>query len=82
MPSCSCRRPPPAQTATAFPLLEARLADFRVVYTRTGKELTLPRLADELAENEVVSLSELHDNAAGHRMSPLGPSWWSVGRTR
>ena len=37
------------------------------MHCRTGKELTLPQLADELASRDVVFFGELHDNVAGHQ---------------
>ncbi|MSR53629.1 MAG: hypothetical protein EXS09_10135 [Gemmataceae bacterium] len=40
----------------------------RLVHSRTGKELTLPKLADELATRDVVYFGELHDNVAGHQV--------------
>lgn len=39
---------------------------YRVVHARTGQEMTLPQLADELATRDVVFFGELHDNVVGH----------------
>jgi uncharacterized iron-regulated protein len=41
---------------------------YRVIHSRTGKELTLTQVADELAARDVVYFGELHDNVAGHRV--------------
>ncbi|HEY2785155.1 MAG TPA: ChaN family lipoprotein [Fimbriiglobus sp.] len=41
---------------------------FRIVETRTGMELSLPRLADDLASRDIIYFGELHDNVAGHRV--------------
>jgi len=41
---------------------------YRLVHSRSGKELTLPQLADELAAKDVVYFGELHDNVAGHQV--------------
>lgn len=58
-----------AQTAAPQPAVaEAKPAEFRVVHCRTGKELTLPQLADDLAARDVVYFGELHDNVTGHRV--------------
>ena len=40
----------------------------RLVHTRTGQELTLAQLADDLATRDVVFFGELHDNVAGHQV--------------
>jgi uncharacterized iron-regulated protein len=42
--------------------------EFRLVESRTGKELSLPQLADDLARHDVVYFGELHDNVTGHRV--------------
>jgi uncharacterized iron-regulated protein len=47
---------------------DAKPPEFRVVNCRTGKELTLPQLADDLATRDVVYFGELHDNVTGHRV--------------
>lgn len=39
---------------------------FRIIHARTGNELTLSQLADELATKDVVYFGELHDNVVGH----------------
>lgn len=44
------------------------LPPFRIIHTRTGKELTLSQLADELALRDIVYFGELHDNFAGHQV--------------
>jgi len=49
-------------------VVETKPAEFRVVHCRTGKEMTLSQLADELSARDVVYFGELHDNAAGHRV--------------
>jgi uncharacterized iron-regulated protein len=41
---------------------------YRVIHSRTGKELTLTQVADELATRDVVYFGELHDNVAGHQV--------------
>lgn len=41
---------------------------FRVLHSRTGKELSLSQLADELATRDIVYFGEFHDNEAGHRV--------------
>lgn len=41
---------------------------YRIVHSRTLKELTLTQLADELAKQDVVYFGELHDNVAGHQV--------------
>src|SRR4029079_2346709 len=41
---------------------------YRLVHTRTGKELSLEQLADELATRDVVFFGELHDNEKGHQV--------------
>jgi uncharacterized iron-regulated protein len=47
---------------------ETKLPPHRLIHSRTGKELTLAQLADELAARDVVYLGELHDNVAGHQV--------------
>jgi uncharacterized iron-regulated protein len=47
---------------------EEKLPAYRVVHCRTGKELTLAQLADDLASRDVVYFGELHDNVAGHQV--------------
>jgi len=41
---------------------------YRIIHSRTGKELTLAQLADELSARDLVYFGELHDNVAGHRV--------------
>jgi uncharacterized iron-regulated protein len=41
---------------------------YRLVHTRTGKELKLPQLADELASCDVIFFGEIHDNVVGHQL--------------
>lgn len=55
---------PTQSTAVTDPNLPA----FRIVHCRTGREMTLVALADELATRDVVYFGELHDNVAGHRV--------------
>lgn len=43
-------------------------ATYRLVHSRTGKELTLAQLADELATRDVIFFGELHDNVTGHQV--------------
>jgi uncharacterized iron-regulated protein len=46
----------------------AATGSYRLVHSRTGKELTLEQLADELASRDVVFFGELHDNEKGHQV--------------
>ncbi len=41
---------------------------YRILHTRTGKELSLVQLADELASRDVVFFGEQHDNIVGHQV--------------
>lgn len=41
---------------------------YRLLHTRTGKEMSLVQLADELASRDIVFLGELHDNIVGHQV--------------
>lgn len=41
---------------------------YRLLHTRTGKEMSLVQLADELATRDVVFFGELHDNVVGHQV--------------
>ncbi|HQR06781.1 MAG TPA: ChaN family lipoprotein [Gemmatales bacterium] len=41
---------------------------YRILHTRTGKEMSLGQLADELAGRDVVFFGELHDNIVGHQV--------------
>jgi uncharacterized iron-regulated protein len=47
---------------------QTTLLAYRLVHCRTGKEMPLAKLADELAERDVVYFGEVHDNAAGHHV--------------
>lgn len=44
------------------------LGTYRIITTRTGQQLTLPQLADELAARDVIFFGELHDNVVGHQV--------------
>ena len=50
----------------AAQLTPAPAASYRIVHARTGQEMTLAQLADELAARDVVFFGELHDNVVGH----------------
>lgn len=41
---------------------------YRLLHSRTGKELSLSQLADELSTRDIVYFGEFHDNEAGHRV--------------
>ncbi len=56
------------QTPTTTPPEAPKSSAFRILHSRTGKELTLQRLADELAARDVVFFGELHDNVVGHQV--------------
>jgi uncharacterized iron-regulated protein len=43
-------------------------ATYRVIATRTGQELALSELADQLATRDIVFFGELHDNVMGHQV--------------
>jgi uncharacterized iron-regulated protein len=58
-----CFAGPPKATAP-----ESKPPAYRFIESRTGKELTLTQVADELAARDVVYFGELHDNAAGHQV--------------
>jgi uncharacterized iron-regulated protein len=47
---------------------EAKAPPYRLIHSRTGKEMTLAQLADELAARDLVYFGELHDNVAGHEV--------------
>jgi uncharacterized iron-regulated protein len=47
---------------------EIKLPAYRLIQTRTGKEMTLTQVADELAARDVVYFGELHDNVPGHQV--------------
>ncbi len=54
--------PDPAQAAEENP------PGYRLVHSRTGEEMTLAQVADELAARDVVYFGELHDNLTGHQV--------------
>ncbi len=58
-----CIASPPKATAP-----ESKPPVYRILQSRTGKEMTLAQVADELAARDVVYFGELHDNAAGHQV--------------
>jgi uncharacterized iron-regulated protein len=62
LPTC-CFASPPKATAP-----ESKPPVYRFIQSRTGKEMTLAQVADELAARDVVYFGELHDNAAGHQV--------------
>jgi len=62
LPTCCFANPP----TTAAP--ETKPPAYRLIHSRTGKEMTLAQVADELAARDVVYFGELHDNAAGHQV--------------
>ncbi|MFO0938532.1 MAG: ChaN family lipoprotein [Gemmataceae bacterium] len=47
---------------------DAKTPVFRLIHSRTGKEVTLQQMADDLAARDVVYFGELHDNVTGHRV--------------
>jgi uncharacterized iron-regulated protein len=49
-------------------LTPAPIANYRLMHARTGQEMTLAQLADELAARDVVYFGELHDNVVGHEV--------------
>lgn len=40
---------------------------YRLIHSRTGREMTLAQAADDLATRDVVFFGELHDNVEGHQ---------------
>lgn len=64
MPQEVVAQPDSPNPAVAAP----KPAEYRVVHGRTGKEMTLQQLVDELAARDVVYFGELHDNVVGHRV--------------
>jgi uncharacterized iron-regulated protein len=58
-----CFADPPKTTAP-----QTKLPAYRLIHCRTGKEMTLAQVADELAARDVVYFGELHDNVAGHQV--------------
>jgi uncharacterized iron-regulated protein len=61
LPACCFANPQKTAPETKPPA-------YRLIQSRTGKELTLTQLADELAGRDVVYFGELHDNVAGHQV--------------
>jgi uncharacterized iron-regulated protein len=41
---------------------------YRLIHSRTGKEVTLAQLADDVAAKDIVYFGELHDNVVGHQV--------------
>lgn len=62
LPTCYFANPP---LTTA---LETKPPAYRFIHGRSGKEMTLAQVADELATRDVVYFGELHDNVAGHQV--------------
>ncbi len=57
-----------ADSQSSHPPAASKELTHRIVHTRTGKEITLNRLAEELSECDVVFFGELHDNEKGHQV--------------
>jgi len=62
LPTCYSANPPKTTTP------EIKPPAYRLIHSRTGKEMTLMQVADELAMRDVVYFGELHDNVAGHQV--------------
>src|SRR5262249_26987408 len=62
LPTCSFADPP----NTTVP--QTQLPAYRLMQCRTGKEMTLAQVAEELAARDVVYFGELHDNVVGHQV--------------
>jgi uncharacterized iron-regulated protein len=62
IPTCSFANPPQSTAA------ETKPPAYRLIHGRTGKEMTLAQVADELATRDVVYFGELHDNVTGHQV--------------
>jgi uncharacterized iron-regulated protein len=62
LPTCYFANPPQTNIAEATP------PAYRLIHSRTAKEMPLAQLADELAARDVVYFGELHDNVAGHQV--------------
>ena len=62
LPTC-CFADSPKSTAP-----ETKPPAHRFIHSRTGMEMTLAQVADELAARDVVYFGELHDNVAGHQV--------------
>jgi len=41
---------------------------YRLIHCRTGKEISITQLADDLSSRDVVYFGELHDNVCGHQV--------------
>jgi uncharacterized iron-regulated protein len=50
------------------PAPKTKAPAYRLIHSRTGNEMTLAQLAEELAARDVVYFGELHDNVAGHQL--------------
>jgi uncharacterized iron-regulated protein len=48
------------------PAPETKAPVYRVIHSRTGNEMPLAQVADELAARDVVYFGEFHDDVAGH----------------
>jgi len=62
LPTCYFANPPKTTAS------EIKPPAYRLIHSRTGKEMTLTQVADELAARDVVYFGELHDNVAGHQV--------------
>jgi uncharacterized iron-regulated protein len=62
LPTCCFANPPKATAPESKPTV------YRFIQSRTGKEMTLAQVADELAARDVVYFGELHDNVVGHQV--------------
>jgi uncharacterized iron-regulated protein len=50
------------------PALEIKPPGYRFLHCRTGDDVTLAQVAEELAARDVVYFGELHDHVAGHQI--------------
>lgn len=62
LPTCDFADPPKSTAP------ETKPPAYRLVHSRTGKDVTLAQVADELAARDVVYFGELHDNVKGHEV--------------
>jgi uncharacterized iron-regulated protein len=62
LPTGSFANPPKTPTP------ENRAPAYRLIHCRTGNEMTLAQVAEELAVRDVVYFGELHDNVVGHQV--------------
>jgi len=62
LPTCYFANPPKTTAS------EIKPPAYRLIHSRTAKEMTLTQVADELAARDVVYFGELHDNVAGHQV--------------